>query len=260
MAMQLLRQQALFTTPRNWTAESVRHTLSSMKGNRAGGIDGWTPSEMLRLPKKSIEGLAGVFASGGRVSCAPNTDFTNVVALLGKQNGAGEGASTLTGELGQQPPVGRCGERKHRTPEWPVEEVATRNGQPAVCMFLDMEKFYDSVCLCIRIDQALQWHFPKRLLYVAMQAYLSERLLRAGEMVGSIQPSNGTLAGCSLGNRCARVALYHILECVNSKRLTAWLGKSECASWRQTWQLLRPPKREFLPPRTPSHRKNETAP
>ena len=71
--MQLLRQQALSTTPHNWTAESVRHTLSSMKGNRAGGIDGWTPSEMLRLPTKAIDGLAGVLPSGGRVSCAPNT-------------------------------------------------------------------------------------------------------------------------------------------------------------------------------------------
>ena len=35
-------------------------------------------------------------------------------------------------------------------------------------------------------------------------------------MVGSIQPSNGILAGCSLGYRFARVVLYHILECVNN--------------------------------------------
>ena len=44
------------------------------------------------------------------------------------------------------------------------EEVATRNGQPAVCMFFDMEKFYDSVCLRKLIDQALERNFQKRLL------------------------------------------------------------------------------------------------
>ena len=41
---QSLRQQALSTTPRNWTAKSVRHGLSSMKGNRARG-DRWLDSE-----------------------------------------------------------------------------------------------------------------------------------------------------------------------------------------------------------------------
>ena len=41
------------------------------------------------------------------------------------------------------------------------EEVATRNGQPAV---FDMEKCYDSVCLCKLIDQALKRNFQKRLL------------------------------------------------------------------------------------------------
>ena len=35
------------------------------------------------------------------------------------------------------------------------EEVATLNGQPAVCTFFEMEKFYDSVCLHKIIDQAL---------------------------------------------------------------------------------------------------------
>ena len=50
--------------------------------------------------------------------------------------------------------------------------------------------------------------FPKRLLYMAMQAYLSKRTLFAGEMVGdSIQPTHGIFAKCSLGIRRARVVL-----------------------------------------------------
>ena len=46
-----------------------------------------------------------------------------------------------------------------------------------------------------------------------MQAYI----LRAEEMVGqSMQPTNGILAGCSLGDRFARVVLYNALECVDT--------------------------------------------
>ena len=121
--MQLLRQQALSTTQRSWTAESVRHTLPSLKGSRAGGIDGWTPSEMLRLPNKAIEGLASVLQAVEESLALPTQICTNMVALPGKPNGAGEGPITLTWELGQQATwlVGRCGERKQRTPVWPAE-------------------------------------------------------------------------------------------------------------------------------------------
>ena len=116
--MQLLRQQAPSTTPRNWTGEVVRHTLSSMKGNRARRIDGCTPSEMLRLPKKAIEGLSGVLPAVEESLALPTQICANVVALLGKPNGAGERPITLTGP---QIPWGRCGERKQRIPEWLVE-------------------------------------------------------------------------------------------------------------------------------------------
>ena len=98
------------------------------------------------------------------------------------------------------------------------EEVDTLNGQPAVCMFFDKEKFYDRACLHKLIDQAFARNFSTRLLYIAMQACLSERIQRAEEMVGqSIQPSNGILAGCSLGNRFGRVILYSILDSVNNE-------------------------------------------
>ena len=65
------------------------------------------------------------------------------------------------------------------------EEVATLNGQPAVCMFFDMEKFYYSVSACLK-SSIRHWSgvFPRQLLYMAMQAYRSERFHRAGEMVG----------------------------------------------------------------------------
>ena len=54
-----------------------------------------------------------------------------------------------------------------------------------------------------RIDQALMENFPKRVLYMAMQARLGKRTLLAGEMVGdSIQPTRGSFffARCALGN------------------------------------------------------------
>ena len=85
------------------------------------------------------------------------------------------------------------------------EEVATLIGQPAVCMFFDMEWFYDSVCLHKLIDQSLERNFPKRLLDNAMHAYLSERVLRAGEMVvQSTQPPQWHTGWLLLGKQvCA---------------------------------------------------------
>ena len=85
-----LRQQALSTTPRKWTAESVRHSLSSMRGN---------PREMLRLLEKAIEGLAKVMQAEEESLALPTQIGVNVVALLGKPNGAGERPITLTGCL-----------------------------------------------------------------------------------------------------------------------------------------------------------------
>ena len=119
------------------------------------------------------------------------------------------------------------------------EEVASLSGQSAVCMFFDMEKFYDSACLYKLVDHAMARNFPKRLLYIAMQAYLSERILRAGDMVGqSIEPSNGILAGCSLGNRFARIILCKILDSVNNvlpaqlpapmETLSLWTTTRQC--------------------------------
>ena len=68
--------------------------------------------------------------------------------------------------------------------------VATLSGQPAVdCQQSSCspiwKKFYDIVCLHRLLGLALERNFPKRLLYEAMQAYLSERILRAGGMGGA---------------------------------------------------------------------------
>ena len=62
-----------------------------------GGIDGWTPSEKLRLPKKAIEGLAGVLQAVEESLALPTQVCVNVVALLGKPNGAGERPITPIG-------------------------------------------------------------------------------------------------------------------------------------------------------------------
>ena len=52
-----------------------------------------------------------------------------------------------------------------------------------------------------RIDQALMRKFPNRSLYLAVQAYLSERILLAGEMIGdSIQSTHGIFEGCAPKN------------------------------------------------------------
>ena len=93
------------------------------------------------------------------------------------------------------------------------EEVAPLNGQPSVCLFFVLQKFYDSVCLHTLIGRNL----PKRLLHTAMQTYLTERMTSAGEIVEQrMQPTNRIQAGSSLGNRFAQLVLDNILECVNN--------------------------------------------
>ena len=49
-----------------------------------------------------------------------------------------------------------------------------------------------------RIDKAWMWNFPKRLLYVAMQACLGKRTLLAGEMVGGRRHSAHTWLFCKV--------------------------------------------------------------
>ena len=53
---------------------------------------------------------------------------------------------------------------------------ASLNEKSAACVFFDMEKFYDSACLYKLIDLEMARDFPRRLLYIAMQAYLSDRI------------------------------------------------------------------------------------
>ena len=110
----------------------------------------------------------------------------------------------------------RCGLRWHRG--WWNDAVKGNSAlQNASCLFFDLEKFHDFVCLHRLIGLALERNFPKRLLYIAMQACLSERTLRVREMVGqSMQPTNGILAGCPLGNRLARVVHNDIVDCVKN--------------------------------------------
>ena len=53
------------------------------------------------------------------------------------------------------------------------EEVASQNGQSVVCMFFDMEKFYDSACFYKLVDSHSE-KFP-RTLPVRCNASLPQR-------------------------------------------------------------------------------------
>ena len=115
--------------------------------------------------------------------------------------------------------VGRCSEGQQRATEW-LAETRVRGGclaERAACgMRVLQHKKVLRQCLLVQTRRPRNGEgIPEA--YIAMQAYLSERILCAGDMVGqSIQPSNGFLAGCSLGNRFARVILYKILGSVNN--------------------------------------------
>ena len=160
--------------------------------------------EMMRLPNKTIEGSAKVMQAVEESLALPTQICVIVVALLGKPSGAGERLVTLTGCFHTIFMVGY----KNETRFWDDEfhgwwddaakgnsalqsglrrrvYVATlsgtaSSGQPAVCVFSELEKFYDTVYLHKLIGLPLERNFPKRLLFVAMEAYLSERTLRAG--------------------------------------------------------------------------------
>ena len=240
------RLQALSTAPRTWTTDAVLHTLSRMQGIRAGGVDGWNLSEMLRLPRRAFDGLAKVLQTVENTLALPTQRCVNVVALLGKPSGYGQRPTTLTGCLYAIYMAGCQNEMRNWDSEYhgwwddavkgnsalqsgllrPVyEEVASLNGQSAACVFVDMEKFCDSACFYKLVDHAMATEFPRRLLYIAMEAYLSDRILRAEHLVGqSIQPSNGILAGCSLGNMCEGHPLQDLGQC--EQRLASAAARS----------------------------------
>ena len=169
--MQSQRQEA-----RDWSAESVLHTLSSMKANRARGVDSWTPGEMLRLPKRAIAGLANVMQAVEESLALPTQICVNVVALQGKPNGAGERPVTLTGCLyaifmaGHQKEARLWDDAYHGWWDDAVtgncalqsglrgriyQKVATLNGQPSACLFFDVEKFLRPCVCTISSD----WHW-----------------------------------------------------------------------------------------------------
>ena len=178
--MHELRLQALSTAPRTWTTDTVLHALSSTKGNRARGVGGWNPKEILRLPRRALGGLVMVLQAVEKLAL-PTQMCVNVVGLLCKPNGNGERPITLTECLYAIYKAGCKNEVRNWDSEnhgwWGdavkgnsahqsgllrrvYEEVASQNGQSAVCMFFDMEKFYDSACLYKLVDRRSE-KFPR---------------------------------------------------------------------------------------------------
>ena len=87
-------------------------------------------------------------------------------------------------------------------PEWRKhEEVATLDGQPAVSMFFDLDKLDDT--------NSSVWHWSG-----TFQNGCSTLLCMRTS-------ASGMLAGCSSGNRFARVVLHNILECASPAQLPA---------------------------------------
>ena len=111
---------------------------------------------------------------------------------------------------------------------------------------LPHEKIHHGVCLRKLIGLALERNFPKRLLYIALRACLSDRIFLAGEMMAqTIQPTNGILAGCSLRNGFARVVLNNILERVNNTLPVQLPHQQKCSFPHQqkhasSWMISRP--------------------
>ena len=82
--MRELKLQALSTAPRSWTTDASLYTLSSMQGNRAGGVDGWNPSEMLRLPRRAFDGLAMVLQAAENTLALPKQIMCQRGCLTGQ--------------------------------------------------------------------------------------------------------------------------------------------------------------------------------
>ena len=80
-----------------------------------------------------------------------------------------------------------------------MRKVAALNGQPSVSLFVVLDKFYDNVCLHKLSGLAQERSFRKRLLYIAMQAYLSNRTFRE---------ENWWRKACSLPTETWQAALW----------------------------------------------------
>ena len=167
---------------RHSVAYSLKHERESCQWSR------WLePKRNIAVAEKSAWWFGDGIASCEK-TCAPYADVCQRVGLLGKPNGNGERPITLTECLYAIYMAGCKNEMRTWDSEnhgwWDdadqsgllrrvYEEVASQNGQSAVCMFFDMEKFYDSACLYKLVDR----HSEKcpRTLPVRCNASLHQR-------------------------------------------------------------------------------------
>ena len=130
----------------------MRHTLSSMKGNRARRIDGWTPTEMLRLPKKAIEGLAGVLPAVEESLALQTLICTNVWPCWANQTELEKGKSlSRDHKYHRDDAVKGSSALQSGLLRRICEEAATLYGQPAVFF-----TWKSSLTVCVSTNSSIR--------------------------------------------------------------------------------------------------------
>ena len=92
-------------------------------------------------------------------------------------------------------------------------ETAHILGISAGILFVDLQKFYDSVDLVLLVKACEVLGYPRIPLLLLVQAFLGPRALRAdGRRSGQIPVSGGLVAGSSRAGHLARALLHRVLQ------------------------------------------------
>eukprot|EP00972_Heterocapsa_arctica_P010347 1520266-Heterocapsa_arctica.AAC.1 len=80
-----------------------------------------------------------------------------------------------------------------------------------------MAKLYDNINLGLLVKDAIEHEYPLPMLILALEAYLSPRNLKKGQMIHEgLLVFTGIVAGCSQATSMARFFLYNPMRDCNA--------------------------------------------
>ncbi len=232
--LQILRQEPEPEPPCPWDADHLRTILKTYKPEAGQGADGWSIPALQALPKASHHCLVQIVETIYNHVLWPWQCLFSIVAMLAKAEGKGERPIALVNMLARifekmvRPVVSSWS--KEAAGFWDhaiagssalrsglmaniLDEAARAKSQDTATLYVDMEKFYDTISLTKLLQLCLQVGFPGRPLILSLMLYAGPRIIRASGNVGQIfVASTGLLAGAGSATDQARAFLYQLLD------------------------------------------------
>ncbi|CAK0881457.1 unnamed protein product, partial [Prorocentrum cordatum] len=223
--------------------------VRQFKKTTGRGTDQWSPAELAALPTPARQELTDLINDCEATLSWPHQFYHMWYQLLRQNDSAVAGEGRPTGLF---PILARAWGRltKHEVGQWCDERAAfwdaavtgssalqafivaasrdeaAARGQSAeawASLFLDFEKFYDSINLVKLTKKADALEYQPVELYLCTLMYVAPRVVRASGAYGApLVPCNSIVAGCNHASNAARMMLYDILELAHRTAPKTW--------------------------------------